>query len=99
MSVADNEAHSKRVRGIEPPPEAWEASVLPLNYTREVAALSRQARWLQGSVQKSLLLISMPELSPYFVTVVETDEVRQQSIDFLMLVFGTPEQSMTLPVA
>jgi hypothetical protein len=25
----------KRVRGIEPPYRAWEARVLPLNYTRE----------------------------------------------------------------
>src|SRR5215208_2665277 len=25
----------KRVRGIEPPCAAWEAAVLPLNYTRE----------------------------------------------------------------
>src|SRR5437870_13872013 len=25
---------SERMRGIEPPPEAWEASVLPLNYIR-----------------------------------------------------------------
>ena len=26
----------ERVRGIEPPCAAWEAAVLPLNYTREV---------------------------------------------------------------
>ena len=26
---------NKRVRGIEPPCAAWEAAVLPLNYTRE----------------------------------------------------------------
>ena len=25
----------KRVKGIEPSPKAWEAFVLPLNYTRE----------------------------------------------------------------
>ena len=25
----------KRVRGIEPPPKAWEAFILPLNYTRK----------------------------------------------------------------
>lgn len=24
----------ERVRGIEPPPSAWEAGILPLNYTR-----------------------------------------------------------------
>jgi integrase len=34
-SQKDETALSKRVRGIEPPPEAWEASVLPLNYTRD----------------------------------------------------------------
>lgn len=34
LSSEDNEAEGKRVRGIEPPPEAWEASVLPLNHTR-----------------------------------------------------------------
>ena len=28
-------AMKKRVRGIEPPCAAWEAAVLPLNYTRE----------------------------------------------------------------
>ena len=27
---------SERVRGIEPPLSAWEADVLPLNYTRAV---------------------------------------------------------------
>ena len=26
---------NERVRGIEPPYAAWEAAVLPLNYTRE----------------------------------------------------------------
>ena len=35
QSSADSEAFSERVGGIEPPPEAWEASVLPLNYTRD----------------------------------------------------------------
>ena len=28
----------ERVKGIEPSYEAWEASVLPLNYTRETGA-------------------------------------------------------------
>lgn len=27
--------YGERVRGIEPPLQAWEARVLPLNYTRE----------------------------------------------------------------
>ena len=31
--VGDNEK-LERVTGIEPVPEAWEASILPLNYTR-----------------------------------------------------------------
>ena len=31
---ARGESKHKRVRGIEPPPRAWEAIVLPLNYTR-----------------------------------------------------------------
>ncbi len=29
----------ERVRGIEPPLSAWEADVLPLNYTRERPSL------------------------------------------------------------
>jgi hypothetical protein len=29
----------ERVKGIEPSYEAWEAAVLPLNYTREAAIL------------------------------------------------------------
>jgi integrase len=35
LSGADNEAFSERVKGIEPSLEAWEASVLPLNHTRQ----------------------------------------------------------------
>lgn len=27
--------HLERVRGIEPPPSAWEAEILPLNHTRK----------------------------------------------------------------
>lgn len=34
LPSTDNEAFGERLRGIEPPPEAWEASVLPLNYSR-----------------------------------------------------------------
>jgi hypothetical protein len=30
--------HEERVRRIEPPPTAWEAVVLPLNYTRLMLA-------------------------------------------------------------
>lgn len=35
LSVADNEPSGKRVKGIGPSPTAWEAVVLPLNYTRD----------------------------------------------------------------
>jgi len=35
LSLADNEASEERLMGIEPTPEAWEASVLPLNYSRD----------------------------------------------------------------
>ena len=31
--------HLERVKGIEPSYEAWEAAVLPLNYTRNEARL------------------------------------------------------------
>lgn len=30
----------ERVRGIEPPPSAWEAGILPLNYTRAINGIS-----------------------------------------------------------
>src|SRR6266511_3025938 len=33
--VQDDCASGERVRGIEPPCAAWEAAVLPLNYTRK----------------------------------------------------------------
>jgi len=56
LSFADNEALPERVRGIEPPPEAWEASVLPLNYTRNSTALSLTSRCLQGCPVKVLRL-------------------------------------------
>ena len=32
--VSGERVSRERVRGIEPPPSAWEAEVLPLNYTR-----------------------------------------------------------------
>ena len=31
---SDQRLYLERVRGIEPPLQAWEACVLPLNYTR-----------------------------------------------------------------
>ncbi|MDF3054924.1 MAG: hypothetical protein K0Q74_831 [Gammaproteobacteria bacterium] len=33
--------YMERVMGIEPTLSAWEAEVLPLNYTRELAILAR----------------------------------------------------------
>ena len=35
-STFNKEKEEKRVRGIEPPCAAWEAAVLPLNYTRRM---------------------------------------------------------------
>ena len=35
-SLGYRQRRMERVMGIEPTPEAWEASVLPLNYTREL---------------------------------------------------------------
>jgi hypothetical protein len=34
----------ERVMGIEPMSEAWEAPVLPLNYTRQEIAVAQRAR-------------------------------------------------------
>jgi hypothetical protein len=44
LSTLDSKllACGKRVRGIEPPPKAWEAFILPLNYTRERQFQSRR---------------------------------------------------------
>ena len=36
MPAQNNQAGVERVKGIEPSYEAWEAAVLPLNYTRVV---------------------------------------------------------------
>ncbi len=37
----------ERVRGIEPPYSAWEADVLPLNYTREQGKCTADFETLQ----------------------------------------------------
>ena len=37
----------ERVRGIEPPYAAWEAAVLPLNYTRVLSRLCAALGWSQ----------------------------------------------------
>jgi hypothetical protein len=42
----------ERVKGIEPSYEAWEAAVLPLNYTRSSRGLYRQSRrWHHWAVR------------------------------------------------
>lgn len=39
----------ERVKGIEPSPKAWEAFILPLNYTRGVTMkLASGAGWVKG---------------------------------------------------
>ena len=40
MLAQNNQAAVERVKGIEPSYEAWEAAVLPLNYTRVVLIVS-----------------------------------------------------------
>ena len=35
LTIAEQMRGLERVEGIEPSPKAWEAFVLPLNYTRE----------------------------------------------------------------
>ena len=42
-------ARLERAKGIEPSYEAWEASVLPLNYARPVAFLTALRRWQERS--------------------------------------------------
>ena len=39
----------ERVKGIEPSYEAWEAAVLPLNYTRTAAHYRRVLRGFRGA--------------------------------------------------
>jgi hypothetical protein len=41
----------ERVAGIEPAPSAWKAEVLPLNYTRRGALLSRNP-WFYAEVHQ-----------------------------------------------
>jgi hypothetical protein len=40
----------ERVKGIEPSYAAWEAAVLPLNYTRKAYEFTRSDRSLRGTV-------------------------------------------------
>jgi len=63
-----------------------------LNYTREVVALSRHSRWLQGSVEKKPLLIRGRDRSPFSVYVVKPAAGRKRPIAFSMLSFETPDR-------
>jgi hypothetical protein len=38
-----SQAQVERVRGIEPPCAAWEAAVLPLNYTRVLEEVNSES--------------------------------------------------------
>jgi hypothetical protein len=43
-SPSHNAGNDKeRVKGIEPSPKAWEAFVLPLNYTRDLSSVAANA--------------------------------------------------------
>ena len=45
----------ERVRGIEPPYSAWEADVLPLNYTRIGCIIPRFVRLDKSAYRKEML--------------------------------------------
>ncbi len=49
----------ERVKGIEPSYAAWEAAVLPLNYTREGAHSMRLSASVQSESEKSRLTRSL----------------------------------------
>jgi hypothetical protein len=51
----------ERVKGIEPSYAAWEAAVLPLNYTREGAHSMRLSASVQSESEKSRLTRSLLE--------------------------------------
>ncbi len=48
----------ERVRGIEPPYSAWEADVLPLNYTRRTRILPFPGAWRQREARPQIVMIS-----------------------------------------
>ena len=55
----------ERVKGIEPSYAAWEAAVLPLNYTREVNCAAPNATGIGGSHKViSLILNGQPRQFP-----------------------------------
>ena len=58
----------ERVTGIEPVPVAWKATILPLNYTREVPALpctgvGGKHRWRDA--QPATLTTALYDDAPY----------------------------------
>jgi hypothetical protein len=50
----------ERVRGIEPPSRAWEALILPLNYTRSTAKPSTGPRVGTARYPRRSLTVSVP---------------------------------------
>ena len=51
----------ERVKGIEPSYAAWEAAVLPLNYTREGSPLHRESGPLSSTARSDHLPRFWPE--------------------------------------
>ena len=49
----------ERVMGIEPTLEAWEAAVLPLNYTRLLGRYYRLTKWVNGKAKISTMQIHL----------------------------------------
>ena len=54
----------ERVRGIEPPYSAWEADVLPLNYTRRMTKRITGGLVVRGD---RLPIAPMPALSTFYL--------------------------------
>jgi hypothetical protein len=65
----------ERVKGIEPSYAAWEAAVLPLNYTRERLDFTG-AEWpVEAGVRRSSIAkMSDPRNSRYFFMILTMDE-------------------------
>jgi hypothetical protein len=61
-------APRERVRGIEPPPKAWEAFILPLNYTRELFRhfQSRPGEGVSQAGRDSLITLKIRSLQSNF---------------------------------
>ena len=58
MSLAESgrRKRKKRVKGIEPSPKAWEAFILPLNYTRDL--FGESTNWLRMGQAGSSVIAS-----------------------------------------